>query len=137
MLGLETYVRARVDKRYQHLMQLRVSALNQCVFCLAMHRREAKKDGWSEEKISSTERWTDFKEQFTDEECAALELTDAVSRIHGAKGARNLLMAIVAINAWNRIGITTRLNPRSLSGVDDFDLGIRAKANPEGTPSGF
>ncbi|OFP34726.1 carboxymuconolactone decarboxylase family protein [Corynebacterium sp. HMSC071B10] len=143
MLGLETYVRARVDKRYSHLVQLRASALNQCVYCLAMHRRDAKKDGWSEEKISSTERWTDYKEQFSDEECAVLELTDAVTqihgeesvpdelwdrveRLHGEKGARNLLMAIVAINAWNRIGITTRLDPRSLSGVDDFDLGIRA-----------
>lgn len=132
MLGLETYVRARVDKRYSHLVQLRASALNQCVYCLAMHRRDAKKDGW-----------TDYKEQFSDEECAALELTDAVTRIHGEesvpdelwdrverlhgeKGARNLLMAIVAINAWNRIGITTRLDPRSLAGVDDFDLGIRA-----------
>ncbi|WP_267208201.1 carboxymuconolactone decarboxylase family protein [Corynebacterium sp. Marseille-P8863] len=99
-------------------MQLRAFALNHCVYCLAMHRRDAKKDGWGEEKISSTERWTDYKEQFSDEECAALELTDAVTRIHGEESVPDELR--------NRIGITTRLDPRSLSGVDDFDLGIRA-----------
>lgn len=129
MLGMETYVRARVDKDYSHLVQLRASALNQCTYCLAMHRRDARKDGW-----------TETPDVFADEEGAALELTDAVTkihgeesvpdelwdrveRLHGEKGARNLLMAIVTINAWNRIGITTRLDPNSLSGVTPFDLG--------------
>ena len=42
---------------------------------------------------------------------------------HGKKDTRDLLMAIVTINAWNRIGITTRLDPASLSGVDAFDFG--------------
>lgn len=139
MMGLEGYVRARVEKDYAHLVQLRVSALNGCVYCLAMHRRDARKDGWSKDRVSHAEDWTNYRGQFSDHEVAALELTDAVTRIsgedsvpdelwdrvedlHGEKGARNLLMAIVTINAWNRIGITTRLDPRSLSGVDDFDL---------------
>ncbi|WP_236883527.1 carboxymuconolactone decarboxylase family protein [Corynebacterium haemomassiliense] len=34
---METYVRARVDKDYSHLVQLRASAINQCTYCLAMH----------------------------------------------------------------------------------------------------
>ena len=140
MLGMETYVRARVDKDYSHLVQLRASAINQCTYCLAMHRRDARKDGWTEENISRVENWTETPDVFSDEERATLELTDAVTKIHGEesvpdelwdrvenlhgeKGARNLLMAIVTINAWNRIGITTRLDPRSLSGVTDFDLG--------------
>ena len=139
MVGLEGYVRARVEKEFSHLAQLRASALNGCIYCLAMHRRDARKDGWSKDRVSQAEDWRNYREQFSDQEVAALELTDAVTRIngeesvpdelwervedlHGEKGARNLLMAIVAINAWNRIGITTRLDPRSLSGVDDFDL---------------
>ena len=140
MLGLETYVRARVEKDASHLVQLRASALNQCVYCLAMHRRDARKDGWSKERVSQAENWTDNREQFTEKERAVLELTDAVTRINGEssvpdelwerveeqlgeKEARNVLMAIVAINAWNRIAITTRMDPRSLSRVDAFDLG--------------
>lgn len=140
MLGMETYVRARVDKDDSHLVQLRASAINQCTYCLAMHRRDARKDGWTEEKISRVENWTETPDVFSDKERAALELTDAVTkihgeesvpdelwnrveRLHGEKGARNLLMAIVTINAWNRIGITTRLDPNSLSGVTPFDLG--------------
>ncbi|MDK8795262.1 carboxymuconolactone decarboxylase family protein [Corynebacterium sp. MSK041] len=140
MLGLETYVRARVAKDFSHLVQLRASALNQCVYCLAMHRRDARKGGWTEDKITQTENWTDFPDAFSEKERAALELTDAVTKIHGEesvpdslwerveelhgeKGARDLLMAIVTINAWNRVGITTRLDPTSLSGVTAFDLG--------------
>lgn len=140
IIGLETYVRTRVDKNLSHLVKLRASALNQCVYCLAMHRRDAKKDSWTEERITQTENWTQHRDSFTDAEQAALELTDAVTRIHGEesvpdelwdrveghhgeKGARNLLMAIVTINTWNRIGITTRLDPASLAGVDSFDLG--------------
>lgn len=140
MLGMETYVRARVDKDYSHLVQLRASAINQCTYCLAMHRRDARKDAWTEEKISRVENWTETPDVFSDEERAALELTDAVTKIHGEesvpdelwdrverfhgeKGARNLLMAIVTINAWNRIGITTRLDPNGLSGLTPFDLG--------------
>lgn len=140
MLGLETYVRARVEKDLSHLVQLRASALNQCTYCLAMHRRDARKDGWAKERISQAENWPSAPEAFSEKERAALELTDAVTkiygedsvpdalwnnveRLHGEKGARNLLMAIVTINAWNRIGITTRLDPTSLSGVNEFDLG--------------
>ena len=140
MLGLETFVRARVEKDSNHMVQLRASALNQCVYCLAMHRRDARKDGWSKDRISQVENWADHREKFTDEERVALELTDAVTtihgessvpdelwdrveRLHGEKEARNLLMAIVAINSWNRIAITTRMDPRSLSKVDSFDLG--------------
>ena len=105
-----------------------------------MHRRDARKDGWSKERVSQAENWTDNREQFTEKERAVLELTDAVTRINGEssvpdelwerveeqlgeKEARNVLMAIVAINAWNRIAITTRMDPRSLSRVDAFDLG--------------
>lgn len=122
------------------MVQLRASALNQCVYCLAMHRRDARKDGWSKDRISQVENWADHRDSFTDEERATLELTDAVTkihgessvsdelwdrveRLHGEKETRNLLMAIVAINSWNRIAITTRMDPRSLSKVDSFDLG--------------
>lgn len=140
MLGLETFVRTRVEKDSNHMVQLRASALNQCVYCLAMHRRDARKDGWSKDRISQVENWADHRDSFTDEERATLELTDAVTkihgessvsdelwdrveRLHGEKETRNLLMAIVAINSWNRIAITTRMDPRSLSKVDSFDLG--------------
>ena len=53
----------------------------------------------------------------------AIYCTFICEAYHGEKGARNLLMAIVTINAWNRIGITTRLDPRSLANVHPFDLG--------------
>ena len=64
---------------------------------------------------------------FSDRERAALALTDAVTRLgeHGVTDdvwddaasqfeqaeLAQLLWAIVAINAWNRIGVTTHLMP--------------------------
>lgn len=70
MLGMETYVRARVDKDYSHLVQLQASAINQCTYCLAMHRRDARKDGWTEEKFARVENWTETPDVFSDEERA-------------------------------------------------------------------
>lgn len=95
MLGMETYVRARVDKDYSHLVQLRASAINQCTYCLAMHRRDARKDGWTEEKIGRVENWTETPDVFSDEKHAALELTDAVTKIHGEESVPDEL--------WNRV----------------------------------
>jgi alkylhydroperoxidase family enzyme len=80
-------------------------------------RRLATLAGWHESPF------------FTDRERAALALTDAVTRIADggvpddvwATAASHfpdaelaqLLWAIVTINAWNRIGVATRLVPQS------------------------
>ena len=57
MLALEAYSRARVSREDSHLIRLRVSAVNGCRYCLAMHRRDARKDGWSQARIAVSENW--------------------------------------------------------------------------------
>lgn len=135
MVTLEAYSRRAVSSHDRHLVRLRASAINGCRYCTAMHSRDARKDGWSDDRIAAVEDWTAHEEDFDDSERVVLGLTDAVTQIDGEEsvpdalwsavvaqrgddGAGQLVMEIVTINAWNRIAIATRLDPSSLKGVD-------------------
>ena len=139
MLALEAYTRARVSTEDSHLIRLRVSAVNGCRYCIAMHRRDARKDGWSADRIAAVEDWTAHAEQLDPGERAVLRFADAlthvdgeesvpdelwaeVARHRGEKGAGQLVMDVVTINAWNRIAIATRKDPASLRGLVPGDL---------------
>lgn len=139
MVAMEAYTRARVSRSDSHLIRLRVSAVNRCRYCTAMHRRDARKDGWDDARILSAELWTDRVAEVDDDERAVLRFADAVTHIDGEEsvpdelwaqvvrhrgetGAGQLLMEIVTINAWNRIAVATRLDPQSLKGVHEQDV---------------
>lgn len=143
MVAMEAYTRARVSRADSHLVRLRVSAVNGCRYCTAMHRRDARKDGWDDSRILAAElagtRTEDLPGTLTEDQRVVARFADAVTHIHGeesvpdelwdevvrhrgASGAGQLLMEIVTINAWNRIAVTTRLDPRSLRGVEERDI---------------
>lgn len=139
MVALEAYTRARVSRPDSHLIRLRVSAVNGCRYCTAMHRRDARKDGWDDARILAAELADGFATQLTEDQHAVARFADAVTRINGEAsvpdalwaeivryrgeaGAGPLLMEIVTINAWNRIAVATRLDPRSLKGVREQDI---------------
>ena len=127
MMGLERYIRgSRLDKSLLELIKVRASQINRCAFCIDMHTKDARHAGETEQRLYALNAWeeTSF---FTPEERAALALTEAATQIsaHGVPDAvyetvnryftpeqiTQLLMAIVAINAWNRISITARTTP--------------------------
>ncbi len=127
MLGLEEYVRrSSLPKRTLHLVKLRASFLNGCTFCIDMHSREAQQAGETATRLFAVASWRESS-RFTLRERAALALTDAVTRL-GSEGVPDevwreasavwseaemvdLLMAIVAMNGWNRLAIATRKQP--------------------------
>ncbi len=130
LFALEGYARTHNDHRTFELIKIRASSLNGCRYCLAMHTRDARKHGESEERIGALqEDWRDG-ELFSPAEEAALALTDEVTRLSpdgvsddtwteavrcwGEKGVASLLMAIAAINVWNRIAIPTGMEPEDL-----------------------
>ena len=108
-----------------HLVHLRASQINGCGVCLDMHMREAKQDGETDERLITVAGWRDAP-YFTDEERAALALTEAVTRLSDRsdpvpdevwdEAARHfdeqalasLLLQISAINVWNRLNVATR-----------------------------
>lgn len=144
MVAMEAYTRARVSRADSHLIRLRVSAVNGCRYCTAMHRRDARKDGWDDARILAAElarrnaagpdaaglsedqqvvaRFADAVTHINGEESVPDELWAEVVRHRGGSGAGQLLMEIVTINAWNRIAAVTRLDPRSLRGVEEQDI---------------
>ncbi|MGL4620565.1 MAG: carboxymuconolactone decarboxylase family protein [Chroococcidiopsis sp.] len=129
MLQLERYVRGSgISSTLLELIKIRASQLNGCAFCIDMHTKDARLNGETEQRIYALNAWreTPF---FTPQERAVLALTEAVtliatdsvsdeiynevSRYFSSDEIANLLMAIVTINGWNRIAITTRMVPGS------------------------
>lgn len=146
MATLEAYTRRAVATDTRHLVRLRASALNGCRYCIAMHTRDARKDGWSEARIAAAEEWPSHEGDFDAAELAILRFTDALTRVAGeesvpdrlwdaivehlgADGAGQLVMEVVTINAWNRIAIATRLDPASLKGVEEAKTRATKTAN--------
>ncbi|MGW0807839.1 carboxymuconolactone decarboxylase family protein [Nonomuraea sp. NPDC002799] len=126
MLALETSIaRSGLPKRTLELVRLRVSQINGCGFCVDMHSREAKQAGESDERLWAVAAWRETP-YFTDEERAALALAEAATRLadnpegvpdevwddaadnYDKESLAALLMGIAAINAWNRLNVTTR-----------------------------
>jgi AhpD family alkylhydroperoxidase len=117
-----------LEPRLRHLVKLRASQMNGCVFCLDMHHTEARADGESELRLAQLPAWAESP-CFDDRERAALALTEAVTRVGDthvpddvweAAAAHfppdelaNLLFAIAAINTWNRLMVATRALPAS------------------------
>jgi len=126
ILGLEKYIEnTPLTKIHKDLIKIRASQINGCAFCIDMHTKEARKTGETEQRIYALNAWRDTP-FFTNEERAILSLTEEVTLISnhvkdetyqmaldalGETYIAQVIMAIITINAWNRIGITTQLIP--------------------------
>jgi AhpD family alkylhydroperoxidase len=114
-----------VPARTIGLVQLRASQINGCGVCVDMHPRLLKKAGETDERLFAVAAWRDTP-YFTDAERAALALTEAVTRLsdrpdpvpdeiweeaarhYDERALAALLIAIAAINVWNRLNAATR-----------------------------
>ncbi|MGA2165084.1 MAG: carboxymuconolactone decarboxylase family protein [Solirubrobacteraceae bacterium] len=110
------------DPGLRELVKIRASQINGCAYCIELHTRDARKAGESERRIYALSAWHESP-LFSDRERAALALTDAITRIahaglpeavyeqaaehFGEEELANLILAITAINAWNRIAISS------------------------------
>lgn len=127
--GVEQYVRGSgLEPTLVHLVKLRASYLNGCAYCVDMHTKDARLQGETEQRLYAVPVWreTPF---FTPRERAALAWTETVTEL-GRTGVPdaayeealehftelelvNVTMAVIAINAWNRIAVTFRTEPGS------------------------
>ena len=126
VLGLEKFIESTsLTRTHKDLIKIRASQINGCAFCIDMHTKEARKAGETEQRIYALNAWRDTP-FFSEEEQAILALTEEVTLITGhvsdktyEEAARVLdeaylaqaILAIITINVWNRIGITTNLIP--------------------------
>ena len=127
MVRLDTAANQGLETALLNLVKIRASQLNHCAFCLDMHSKDALAAGESVERIVQLGAWTESQHFYTAREVAAIELTEAVTVLtdgfvpdevyaHAAAEFRpdelaRLIAAIVAINAFNRFGVSTRMVP--------------------------
>ena len=138
MLALSNEAEAGFDRPLFELVKIRASQLNGCAYCIDMHTKDARLAGETEQRIYALNAWreTPF---FTERERAALEWTEAVTRvgdthvpdeIHRRVAAQfdeaelvALTFAVVVINGWNRLAVSFRApagsyQPKSVAAVE-------------------
>ena len=108
------------------LIYIRASQINGCAYCIQSHIKEAVERGEKQYRIHALMAWAESP-FFTEEERAILKITEEVTYISqkgiseasyakaeelfDSKKIADIIMAALCINAWNRVGISTLLEP--------------------------
>ena len=125
--ALETSIHKTIlTAKHRELIKIRASQINGCAFCIDMHTKDARKGGETEQRIYGLNAWRDTP-FYDEQERALLALTEEVTLISKGgvsdetynnavavmdeKYVAAAIMAIITINAWNRIAISTHLEP--------------------------
>jgi AhpD family alkylhydroperoxidase len=120
--------KSSLGDRLIDLINIRASQINGCAFCLDMHCKEAKIHGEQELRVYHIPIWRESP-LFSDAEKAALEWTEAVTKI-SPEGVSDevydrvrahfsetqiseLTFAVGVINLWNRLNISLQTVPGS------------------------
>lgn len=125
-----------IENRLSELLQLHISQLNGCAFCVRVHVDAALQAGASVDEIAQLATWRESG-VFTERERAALELGEAFTFIHeggipdevydhvggilSEKEYTALSWISVSINSFNRIAIAGRypVPPRPTTKVSE------------------
>ncbi len=127
MLGLGSYLhQCGLDVKLLDLINLRVSQINGCAYCLDMHWKDLRAAGETEQRLYGLDAWRESP-YYTERERAALAWAEAVTRIRDGQvpdevfeeahrhfndeELANLTLGVVAINGWNRLNIAYRTTP--------------------------
>ncbi len=135
MFTLSSETESRIERPLFELVKIRASQINGCAYCIDMHTKDARLAGETEQRIYALSAWreTPF---FNERERAALEYTEAVTRIADSHVPDDLFervkaqfsedeivaltFAVVVINSWNRLAVSFRApagtyQPRALA----------------------
>lgn len=111
---------AGVDRQTIELMNVRISQINGCSFCLDLHTRQASDAGASAQRLAQLPAWSESA-LFDVVECAVLRIAEVVTRLPDPQERRAALAdahdtlgdeaftavewAAVTMNAYNRVSI--------------------------------
>jgi AhpD family alkylhydroperoxidase len=132
MLGIHSYVqKSGIDLGLLELVKIRVSQINGCAFCLAMHIPLARKNGVTDDQLNLLVAWREAP-VFSDRERAALAWAESMTCLASGdvpdpiyeqasaqfsiKEIADLSLAVAEINAWNRLMICSRTPPQVAAG---------------------
>jgi AhpD family alkylhydroperoxidase len=121
LMSVGKYLHAeKFDPKLKVLVELRVSQINGCAFCMNMHTQEARALGETQQRLDCLSAWRET-EFYTEREQAAFawaetltliatehvpeEIYQAAAKHFAEKELVDLTMVIVNMNAWNRLAI--------------------------------
>jgi len=124
MYGLEKYLaESSIEKPLRELIKVRASQINGCAYCIDMHWKDARAGGETEQRLYGLVAWREGP-YYSERERAALAWTEELTLIaehhvsdklyeqtrrqFGEQELVDLTLAVVTINAWNRIAISFR-----------------------------
>lgn len=128
MDALDQYVlTTSIGKLQREIIKIRASQINGCAYCVNEHTQDARKFGETEQRINLIAVWREAGDIFTEEEQVLLSMTEQITllsqhglddqsyekaiAIMGEQKTAQAIMAIITINAWNRIGVSLHMHP--------------------------
>ena len=127
LLTLNSFVKdLGIEPKLKALVEIRISQINGCAFCLDQHSMEARSAGESQQRLDSLVVW-DESPFFSDRERAALDWAESVTlcadsgvpdevylearQIFSEKELVDLTYLVINMNGLNRIGVSFRMVP--------------------------
>jgi AhpD family alkylhydroperoxidase len=127
LIGLSHYLGdCSLEAPLRYLVELRISQINGCVYCLDKHSEQARAAGVSQQKLDCLPGWEEAP-FYSERERAAFMWAEAVTLIsegHASDAVYNavrphftdrelsdLTFLIANMNAWNRVAISLRKLP--------------------------
>jgi AhpD family alkylhydroperoxidase len=128
MEALDNFVdNSSIKREYRELIKIRASQINGCSYCTDAHSHDALKVNVPLQKVLLVSAWREAGNVFTEEERLLFKITEEVTLIHqhglsnetyskaielfGEALTVQIIMAVITINAWNRIGVASELHP--------------------------
>lgn len=118
---------AELDHIQREMIKIRTSQLNGCAYCLNAHTKDALKYGEQPQRIFVLSAWREARNWFSEKEQCILELTEEVTLISqhgvsdavfdkavelfGEKTTAQIILSIVVMNCWNRLGVGFAKHP--------------------------
>lgn len=115
-----------IGGRLRAVLELRISQINGCAYCVDLHTKQARKAGETQQRLDCLTVWHEVP-FFTQAEKAALAWAEAVTKVsengapepvYSALHAHfseeqivDLTLIIAQMNAWNRIAIAFAHRP--------------------------
>ena len=125
-----------IEQSIRELVDLRVSQLNACAFCVDMHVKEATMHGERALRLHHIATWREST-LFSPRERAALAWAEILTQVPAQgvpddiyervrtqlseKELSDLTFQVMAINAWNRVNIGFRVVPGTYDGAFGVD----------------
>lgn len=128
LIQLDQYVSGSgIDKLQQELIKIRASQINGCAYCMNMHIKDALSHGEDPKRLYVLSAWREAKNWFSQQDQLILKLTEEISLIadggltdetydhvveaFGEENTAKLILAVININSWNRVGVSLNMHP--------------------------